>query len=407
MAKEEKILETSKEVVQSYLLTIAGRDWGIYAEKFLLCLIEIAQCDIQGMDFKNKTDMKPHNPSLNYPLLTRNEVGDAIITIPIKSLLPDNEYTNYEYIREAIKQLQTKVLRWEETKTDKNGNIIYNAQGNPVRKWTSVQLIGKAMGEDDESGYIIVRIDSDIWKAMMDFTKGFRAFDLNIAMKLQSKYALRLYQLMSRQEHPLTYTIEELKKQWGLEDKYPRPDDFIKRTIIPAKEELDAVSPYTFNYIPVKSNEPGKGKKPVKAITFFPIHQIQYDKPRSFKGFDETMVIKEPIKRILHEKYGFQWYELSSTFDILYAAQRTMTGADEEHPNLLSFLVNLSRNAGKAKNKKGYVIKAIKMHLKEKYNYTFKSKKELAAEEKIRKMAESKAKKEAANEPKLLGDIFK
>ena len=43
MAKEEKIIETSKQVVQSYLLTTAGRDWGVYAEKFLLRLIEIAQ----------------------------------------------------------------------------------------------------------------------------------------------------------------------------------------------------------------------------------------------------------------------------------------------------------------------------------------------------------------------------
>ena len=148
MAKEEKIIETSKQVVQSYLLTTAGRDWGVYAEKFLLRLIEIAQCDIQGMDFRKGTDMKPHNPSLNYPLMTRNEVGDAIITIPIKSLLPDEGYTNYEYIREAIEQLQTKVLRWEETKTDKNGNIVYNAQGNPVRKWTSVQPREKTMNPD-------------------------------------------------------------------------------------------------------------------------------------------------------------------------------------------------------------------------------------------------------------------
>ena len=407
MAKEEKIIETSKQVVQSYLLTTAGRDWGVYAEKFLLRLIEIAQCDIQGMDFRKGTDMKPHNPSLNYPLMTRNEVGDAIITIPIKSLLPDEGYTNYEYIREAIEQLQTKVLRWEETKTDKNGNIVYNAQGNPVRKWTSVQLVGKATGEDDESGYITVRIDTDIWKAMVDFTKGFRAFDLNIAMKLQSKYALRLYQLLSRQDHPLTYTIEDLKKQWGLEDKYPRPDDFIKRTIIPAKEELDAVSPYTFDYVPVKSNAPGKGKKPVTSIIFYPKHQLQFDNPRGLKGFDETQVIKEPIRRILREKYGFQWYELETTFDILYAAQRTITGADEEHPELLTFIVELYRNAVKSNDKKKYLIGSLKKHLQEKYNYTIKSKKELAAEEKLRKMAENKAKKEAANEPKLLGDIFK
>lgn len=301
MTKEEIIAESSKEVVQSYLLTTAGRDWGVYAEKFLLRLVELAQGDIEGMNFKRGTDMKPHSPSLNYPNLTKNALGDAIVSIPVKDLLPDDGYTNYDYIYEAIEQLQTKVLRWEEPKLDKAGNIVYNANGQPVRRWTSVQLVGKASGEDDDSGVITVRIDTDIWRAMVDFTKGFRAFDLNIALKLQSKYALRLYQLMSRQEEPLTYTIEDLKKQWGLEDKYDRADNFIKRTIIPAKEELDAISPYTFDFKPVKSNAPGRGNKPVTAITFFPKHQIQYETARGTKGFDETQMLKEPVRRILKE----------------------------------------------------------------------------------------------------------
>lgn len=402
MAKEEIIAESSKEVVQSYLLTTAGRDWGVYAEKFLLRLVEIAQGDIQGMNFKRGTDMKPHSPSLDYPYLTKDVLGNAIVSIPIKDLLPDDGYTNYEYIRETIEQLQTKIMRWEAPKTDAKGNIVYNEQGVPVRKWKSVQLIGEAEGENDVNSCITVRINTNIWTAMVDFTKGFRAFDLNIAMKLQSKYALRLYQLMSRQETPLTFTIEELKKQWGLEDKYDRADNFIKRTIVPAKEELDAVSPYTFDFIPVKSNAPGRGNKPVTAITFFPKHQIQYETARGTKGFDETQMLKEPIRRILKEKYSFEWYELQTTFDLLYTAQKTMTGADADHPDLLTFLVNLSHNVSKAEDKKKYIIGSIKRHLKEKYNVVMKSKKEIAAEEKARKMAES-----AENAPKLLGDIFK
>ena len=159
--------------------------------------------------------------------------------------------------------------------------------------------------------------------------------------------------------------------------------------------------------MPVKSNAPGKGKKPVTSIIFYPKHQLQFDNPRGLKGFDETQVIKEPIRRLLREQYGFQWYELDTTFDILYAAQRTMTGADAEHPELLTFIVDLYRYAVKSDDKKKYLIGAIKKHLKEKYNYTFKSKKELAAEEKLRKMAENKAKKEAADESQWLGDIFK
>ena len=84
-----------------------------------------------------------------------------------------------------------------------------------------------------------------------------------------------------------------------------------------------------------------------------------------------------------------------------------MTGTDEDHPALTVFLDSISRKALQVKKPQKYVIGAIKKHLKEKYNIIFKSKKELAAEEKPRKMAENKAKKEAANESKMLGDIFR
>lgn len=407
MAKEEIIAETSKEVVQSYLLTVAGRDWGIYAEKFLLKLVEAAQGDIQGMDFKRGSDMKPHSPTLDYPGITKNSDGDVFISIPVKDLLPSDEYKNYDYVRATVEQLQTKILRWEAPKLDSKGKIVYNEQGDPVRKWKSVQLVGEAEGETDLNSCITVRINTNIWTAMVDFTKGFRAFDLKIAMRLQSKYSLRLYQLMSRQEQPLTYMIDDLKAQWGLEGKYGRVDDFIKRTIDPAKEELDAISPYTFDYKIMKSNAPGRGQKPVEAITFYPKHQIQFENERSIKGFDETMMLKEPIKRLLKEKYGFTWVELQTTFDILYKAQKTMTGADEDHPSLAVFLDGISRKALQAEKPQKYVIGAIKKHLKERYNIVFKSKKELAAEEKLRRMATERNKKNASDEPKMLGDLMK
>lgn len=157
----------------------------------------------------------------------------------------------------------------------------------------------------------------------------------------------------------------------------------------------------------MKSNAPGRGQKPVEAITFYPKHQIQFENERSIKGFDETMMLKEPIKRLLKEKYGFTWVELQTTFDILYKAQKTMTGADEDHPSLAVFLDGISRKALQAEKPQKYVIGAIKKHLKERYNIVFKSKKELAAEEKLRRMATERNKKNAPDEPKMLGDLMK
>ena len=52
MSTTALVKETSRELVQSYILTSARRDWGIYAERFLLRLVEIAQSDVLGLDFK-------------------------------------------------------------------------------------------------------------------------------------------------------------------------------------------------------------------------------------------------------------------------------------------------------------------------------------------------------------------
>lgn len=408
MAKEEIIQETSKQLVQSYILTTARRDWGIYAERFLLRLVELAQTDISGMDFKHGKDLRPHSPSLAYPNVTKNEAGDAVVTIPVKELLPSEGYTNYQYIQDAIEQLQTKVLRWEETKLDSNGNIVKDKNGKPIHKWTSVQLIGRAEGEDDLAGSIQVRIDATIWKAMVDFTKGFRAFDLNVALKLKSKYSLRIYQLLSRQEYPITYTIDDLKEQWGITDSYKRPDDFINRAIIPAKNELDQVSPYSFEYKVERSDKPGRGKKPIEKITFFPIHQVQYESRTALKGeFDAvSMMLKPEVRAILMEKYNFAHYEINTNFELIYEAQKRMTGTDEEHPTLARFLVNLSLGAAKAKNPKAYIIASIKKHMLERYNFVYRTKKEKLAAEKAIKDALKRSPGRKKDEFTSLGDLF-
>ncbi len=407
MAKEENTQETSKQLVQSYILTTARRDWGIYAERFLLRLVELAQTDISGMDFKKGKDLRPHTPSLSYPNVTRNEVGDAIVTIPVKELLPSEGYTNYQYIQEAVEQLQTKVLRWEETKLDADGKIVYK-DGKPAHKWTSVQLVGRAEGDDDIAGSIQVRIDSNIWKAMVDFTKGFRAFDLNVAMKLKSKYSLRIYQLLSRQEYPITYTIEDLKNQWGIQDSYKRPDDFINRAIIPAKNELDAVSPYSFDYKVERSDKAGRGKKPIEKITFFPIHQLQYESTSSLKGeFDAvSMMLKPEVKTILMEKYNFARYEINSNFELIFEAQKRMRGTDEDHPTLAKFLNDLSYGAAQAHDKKRYIIGSIKNHMREQYNFVYRSKKQKQADEKVLEEAKKAAAKKKKDEFTSLGDLF-
>lgn len=404
----QQVVETPRMVVQSYILTTARRDWGLYGEKLLLKLVEMAQSEVEGMSFKGGKDLCKHDPKLDFVRI--NESGDAIVSIPIKSLLPqDINYTNYEFVRDSVQKMQRQIIEWQD--------------GND---WVSCQIIGKAKGSlvPDASGLITIKVDTDIWKAMVDFTKGFRAFDLSIALKLKSKYSLRLYQLMSRQKTPLTRTVADLKLEWGISDKYARTDDFIKNTIGPAKEELDKISPYSFTYTCNKASTAGKGQKPVESITFMPVYQVKFEKAGS-ANFDRTMMIDSNVKAYLRNKFSFMPFELSHVYEILHMAGKTMTGADKEHPTLIDFLSKIAPKAlAKGKGAKGYVINSIKYHLEERYNITFEKSKQAnnqkanaqlrALNEKIvrnrernSEILESGERKEGKSQPlKTIGDIF-
>ena len=52
--EEEKI---TKEVVESYIFSTVRHDFGIYSERLLLRLVELAQREIRGLDFKGGSSL--------------------------------------------------------------------------------------------------------------------------------------------------------------------------------------------------------------------------------------------------------------------------------------------------------------------------------------------------------------
>ena len=49
----------------------------------------------------------------------------------------------------------------------------------------------------------------DIWRCLLDFTKGYRKYELVTAMQFKSVYSMRMYELMSGQKRPLEFTFED------------------------------------------------------------------------------------------------------------------------------------------------------------------------------------------------------
>lgn len=64
---------------------------------------------------------------------------------------------------------------------------------------------------DYKRGWVRFEIQPEIYNAVLNFSKGFRKYELKTAMEFTSQYSMRFYELMSGQQTPLTYTIEDLK----------------------------------------------------------------------------------------------------------------------------------------------------------------------------------------------------
>lgn len=117
----------------------------------------------------------------------------------------------------------------------------------------------------------------EIWKSLLDFTKGYRKYELVTAMQFKSVYSMRMYELMSGQKRPLEFTFEQLREMLCIKDKYSNANDFKRWVLDIAKKELDENSPYSFNYIEIKE------WRKVVGFKFFPTFHPDKQDPNLFQ----------------------------------------------------------------------------------------------------------------------------
>ena len=274
------------------------------------------------------------------------EWGDAEIIIPVKDILSGEEDKNYSKAKSAVRNLMGRFLDYEDEK-----------------KYQATQILNE-VDVDKVDCKMLIRVNRNIWRAMLDFTKGFRKYELEVALKLRGKYSLRIYKLVSKQSEPITYSISELRQMWGLTEKYKKVDDFIKNTIVAAKEELDRVSPYSFDFIlnaakSAEVNKNRKGRPSITSVTFFPIHRWSGEMADSVrKQVDPSMLLDREFYLMLKNKFGFDPQGITANSTLFDTAQKAC--------DILDFLDRIAPMALRAANVQGYVINSIRKHLREK-----------------------------------------
>lgn len=331
-------METNKDLAESFVIATCRNSFGIYAQRTLIRLIEASQSLLEG---------KRLGDCIKYQIDT-DLFGYRRIRMPISAILAEGDKSNYTEAKTQLKKLVTLPMEYEDNK-----------------EWFVTTLLSK-IKFDKVTGDAIIDVTQEVWQAMLNFSKGWRRFELDKALKLKSTYSIRLYQLLSGQESPISYNLESLKKMLGVEKKYDRPINFINRVIIPAKEELDKVSPYTFDFKPILERKSNKGRAGITGITFFPLYQPKHR--------DKALAEKEDLHRIDSKFPGVAVIPLSVENYMVHSLGFTKKGLDNNKETILqgyqhiddfeTWLRKLATPSRRAKNQQGYILNAIKSELK-------------------------------------------
>jgi len=316
----------NKDLLQSYVITTAKYDFSTYEKRIIYRIIELLQHYTEGQKLNEKQ-------KINLDLF-----GDAHIEMPIAYFLKDEQDKHHSEIKKALSSLEAKKMTYEDDKS-----------------WQIIRLIEKPI-INKYSSLVSFRLNTLIYNAFLNFSKGYRKYELKIAMQFESVYAMRFYELMSGQKQPITYSIDNLKEMFQIQEKYERVNDFKKYVLDIAIRELDKCSPYTFTY---KMNKTGRS---FTSVTFYPKYQPQFRDPELEKKDLQKQIspawdLSKNTLDYLINSFDFTQKEIKQNIDLLKQAQA-------EIENFINFMSQVKPRANRAKNPKGYLINSIKKELK-------------------------------------------
>lgn len=218
--------ELVKKTVFSYIVSSAKFKYNLTENRIKFALLDNLKA-LSGIP--NNLDIRNHKFRMHKPQDSR--VWE--VEMPISDILKymGSEGTpkkNQAAIRKAAKSMQTKIIEVENTAT---GDY-----------WGAALIMNVYIGRG--SGIMKFIVADWVMTALLDYTHGFREFELETMMKLNSPYAMRFYELVANQDTgtPINMKVETLREWMGIKDgEYLRSWDFKRRIIDPSKKNLTQI----------------------------------------------------------------------------------------------------------------------------------------------------------------------
>lgn len=131
--------------------------------------------------------------------------------------------------------------------TDKKIRVERGPRGKEKGAFTNIYA---KCGYDRKTGEIVGRFTEEMRPYLLKLKEQFTMYYRRNALSMRSTYSMRFYEILKRYEYQGQFklAVTELRKIFGLEDKYDRFRDLRRRVIDKAQEELSERSDVSFEY---------------------------------------------------------------------------------------------------------------------------------------------------------------
>lgn len=171
--------------------------------------------------------------------LDREDEAFQLQRIRISDLIDKSDSSSqdlYNRGKEICKQLLNQQIHIQ---TEEDGKRVYEG-------YNALDKIRYVEGD----GYIEARFNDSMKPFLLRLKRRFTIYQLEAFMRLQSRYSMRIYELLKMREDLrwLRMPVEKLREVLFCEDKYSRFGDFRRRVIERAQSEINEITDISFTY---------------------------------------------------------------------------------------------------------------------------------------------------------------
>jgi plasmid replication initiation protein len=332
----------SKKILQPYAFTAARQPYNSVQKRVFYRIIELMQVTMGGL----RIDQLPDNWRISKDLW-----GEAQFTIPVQHCYPKNEYPNYSYIKKNFLDMAKKRVTFDEPVKGKL----------PITR--SFALFTRAAYDPNRKVFEFT-IQKDCLTAFALILKRHTKIDLAVAFQLKSVWSMRFYEFVCSIDHPVTYTLDELRNMFALGSGYKRNVEIFRNIIDVAQKELRLKSPDHFTY----SKRKKPGSKTIEAITIFPKQNIKIDPnpAKELKRLSQELSPRNYFDKefldYCYDVIGFEPKGLKNNIGTFRKAKKSL---DIDKNWLMKTRTKALNNGCTQDRLPGYIINTMKLQMKE------------------------------------------